>query len=58
MDKQTQTTKKLTSIFPVGFEGNTTEIATEEDNKRMEAIKTALAKAECQWKGPAIWHRT
>jgi hypothetical protein len=30
-------TKKLTSIFPIGFEGNNTQVATEEDKKRIKA---------------------
>lgn len=41
-----QTTKKLTSIFPVGFEGNTTEVATEEDNQRMKAWGEAMGEPQ------------
>lgn len=40
----TQTTRNLTGIFPVGFEGNNTGVASEEDNQRMKAWGEAMDK--------------
>lgn len=44
--------KIITSIFPLGFSGNNTEIATNEDNERMKAWGEALNNQPSQHQTP------